>query len=100
MPTRQGVLHNAIAANNTSATFDVNGTASLTFHTKAASVTSGATMAFETLTPAGDWSALDSRAVIANGNTIVTAIGTFTQVRAVISGYVDGTYTTSVVVGT
>ena len=98
--TKQTTLLNAVVATGAGATeLDVNGYGGVTFHIKAASVTTGATVAMETLNASGEWVEIDSRSITANGNTVISATGAFTQVRANITARTDGTYTVGAIAG-
>ncbi len=67
------------------------------FFINASSVTTGGTVKIQALSPAGDWVDLSETAVTADGDTQVTKVGAFLQVRANVTARTDGTYTVTMV---
>jgi hypothetical protein len=94
--TRKQVLLNGVTATGAGAAFDVRFAQRITVYIKAASVTSGGTMAIQAQTPAGDWVTIDSRSISATGDTVVSFTGAaFSSIRANLTARTDGTYTVS-----
>lgn len=86
----QGQAANGISSNVFSSQFK-----QFMFYIASSGVTSGATVAIQSQSPVGDWYDLDNRAITSGYKTLVRHEGPASQIRAVISGYVDGGYTVS-----
>jgi|ERR1051325_148649 hypothetical protein len=91
----QAILLNAVVATGAGSAVVVAGFRTFTFYVEASGITSGGTMKLQALAPSGNWVDIDSRAITANGNYIVTCQAGFTQIRANLSARTDGTYTVS-----
>lgn len=89
------VLLNAVVVVSASQAVDVRRSRSFTFYIKAANIVSGGTMKIQAKTPAGDWTDLDSRTINANGDTVISLEGAYTEIRANLSARTDGTFTVS-----
>jgi hypothetical protein len=66
------------------------------FFLESIQVTTGAYISIQAQSLVGSWFEIDSRNITGNAKTLVRYDGPATQVRAQISGYVDGLYSVSV----
>jgi hypothetical protein len=92
------VLLNAVVATGAGTeVFDCPRLRDFTFFIQAASVTTGATLKIQSISPSGQWHDVATIAVTANGNTVSTVTGAHEQLRANITARTDGTYTVGVI---
>ena len=89
-------LLNAVVAVGVSPEFQGGRYRYFTFYIEASAVTTGGTMKIQSKAPNGTWCDVDSRAISANGTTVVTLEGSFDVLRANLSARTDGTFTVSV----
>jgi hypothetical protein len=89
----QNLLTSVTATGAGAAFTDLHRCRDFTIYISASAVTSGATLQIESKSPRGTWHKIASYVINANGDTLQTFSGHYTEIRANITARTDGSYT-------